>query len=154
MRIYSDDVSKRSPGVQPRPGYILTNQRKRACIDKMRQFLATRSVSVSTRFVGRDGIDLKTLHYQMVHYEYIPVKNKTTGILTHYEYSGKAHGPDDMATIFFSAVGLAAIFMATSASPMYRHAYNGDTTAIFIDSGRPVPGLRRPGGPPLARSSI
>ena len=144
MHIYSDDVRKRSPGIPPRPGYILTNQRKRACIDKLRQFLATRSVSVSTRFVGRDGIDLRTLQYQLVHYEYIPVKNKTTGLLTHYEYSGKAHGPDDMATIFFSSVGLAAVFMATSARPMFRRPYNGDPTAVMVDGGRPVPATGRP----------
>lgn len=134
VTIFSDDPRKPPPGMPRRPGYTLTNQRKRACIDKLRQFLALRSVAVSTRFVGREGVDLQALRHQLAHYEYKPLVNKTTGLVTGYEYSGKEHGPDDMATIFFSAMALACIFMGTSARQPYRRVYDGNPLAAIEDA--------------------
>lgn len=133
VHIFSDDT-KAKPGQPRRPGFISTNTRKRACIDKLRQFLKLRSVAISKRFVGREGVDLQQLRYQLLHYEYHPIINRTTGLITNYEYNGKAHGPDDIATILYLSVGIACVYMSTSARHPYRRLYDGNPMAALEDA--------------------
>lgn len=128
--IYSDDVKHAS---MPRPGHVLTNERKRVYIDKLLEFLALESLVLASRVVCQQGVTLPELRRQLVHYEYEPIVERSSGIITGYRYHGKRHGPDDMATILFSALALAVVWMSHDAEEPYRRRFVGDVNAVLRD---------------------
>ena len=127
---YSDD---RKDPRNPRPGYTINNIRKRFFIDRLREFLALDSVSIARTVVCEQGVALAELRRQLAQYEYSPLVEKSTGRVTGYTFDGKRHGPDDMATILFSAVAIAVVWMAHDAPPSSRRHIVGRRQHVYAE---------------------